>query len=219
MNSASLSRSGLRRAACGFTLVEVLVALLIMAVVAAMSWQGIDAIVRTRDISAQRLEQQLRLQSVITQWEIDLQEVQDSGIVPALQFDGASVRLTRRSAGGLQLVVWSLRGDSWTRWASAPASRSAEFQDTWVRSQQLLGNEPGQLRALTGVESWQLYFWRGNAWSNAQSSAGGSTSPAPPGVPGLSVTQPLPEGVRLLIKFTGGSGLTGTLTRDVRLKL
>lgn len=83
-------------AQAGFTLVEVLVALLIMAIVAALSWQGIDAIVRSRDISSQRLEQQLRLQSVIAQWEADLAEIQDSGIVPALQFDGASLRLTRR---------------------------------------------------------------------------------------------------------------------------
>ena len=59
----------------GFTLVEVRVALLIMGVIAAMAWQGVDGMVRSRDISAARLEQQLRLQSVIAQWEADLEQV------------------------------------------------------------------------------------------------------------------------------------------------
>ncbi|HEU4459198.1 MAG TPA: prepilin-type N-terminal cleavage/methylation domain-containing protein [Methylibium sp.] len=195
----------------GFTLVEVLVALLILAVVAAMAWQGIDAMLRSREIAAQRVDRQLRLQTVIAQWETDLQEVQDTGVVPALQFDGASLRLTRRSAQGMQLVVWSLRGDSVTRWAGPVVTRSQALSDQWMQSQQLLGNEPGSLRALTGVGAWQLYLWRGNAWSNAQSSADTATTSAG------NLRQLLPSGVRLVLAFTEGSGLAGTLTRDVRL--
>ncbi|MDO8376410.1 MAG: prepilin-type N-terminal cleavage/methylation domain-containing protein, partial [Aquabacterium sp.] len=34
----------------GFTLVEVLVALVIMAVIAVMGWQGVDSMARSRDI-------------------------------------------------------------------------------------------------------------------------------------------------------------------------
>ena len=202
-------------AQAGFTLVEVLVALLIMAIVAALSWQGIDAIVRSRDISSQRLEQQLRLQSVIAQWEADLAEIQDSGIVPALQFDGASLRLTRRQAAGLQLVVWSLRGDSWTRWAGPAVTHSAALREAWLQSQQLLGNENEQLRALGGIASWQIYFWRGNAWTNAQSS--GDTVQTGETPPATVIRQALPSGVRLVLAFAEGSGNVGALTRDVRL--
>lgn len=211
-----------RAVARGFTLVEVLVALLIMAVVAAMSWQGIDAIVRSRDISAQRLEQQLRLQSVIAQWEADLAELQDSNTVPALQFDGASLRLTRRQATGLQLVIWSLRGGSWTRWASPPVTQSAELQQLWLRSQQFIGNEAGQLRALAGVSSWQLYYWRGNAWTNSQSSGdvapGSVAANAAALVAAGGLRQTLPGGVRLVLSFADGSGYAGSLTRDLRLQ-
>jgi general secretion pathway protein J len=179
--------------------------------VAGMSWQGVDAIVRSRDIASQKVEQQLRLQSVIGQWEADLQEVQDSTVVPALAFDGASLRITRRSAQGLQVVVWSLRGGAWTRWAGPVVTRSTALQEQWLQSQQLLGNEAGQLRALTGVSGWQVYFWRGNAWSNAQSSA--DTAAAGSG----AVRQLLPGGVRLVLAFAEGSGLAGNLTRDLRL--
>ena len=202
----------------GFTLVEVLVALLIMAVIAAMSWQGIDAIVRSRDISAGRLEQQLRLQSVIAQWETDLAELQDPEVVPALQFDGANLRLTRRTPEGLQMVVWALRGESLMRWAGPSVTHVRALQQSWLQAQQLLGNETGQLRALGGVASWQLYYWRGNSWSNAQSSAGvvapvsGAASGAAP-----SQSQLLPQGVRMVLAFREGGGFAGSLQRDVQL--
>ena len=223
----------LNPAARGFTLVELLVALLIMAVIAGMSWQGVDAIVRSRDISAGRLEQQLRLQSVIAQWETDLAELQDAEAVPVLLFDGATLRLTRRTGAGVQTVAWSLRGDTLMRWAGPSSTRVTALQQSWSLSQQLLGNEPGQLRALGGVAEWQVYFWRGNAWSNAQSSAGTATATATgtgtgtgtgtltggTGTGGTSAVQgtTLPEGVRLVLSFREGSGLAGALTRDVRL--
>ena len=204
------------RSARGFTLVEVLVALLIMGVIAAMAWQGVDGMVRSRDISAARLDQQLRLQSVIAQWEADLDQVQDSGIVPALQFDGANLRMTRRNAGGLQLVVWSLRGESWTRWTAPPVTHVVALQEQWMRSQQLLGNEPEQLKVMTGVSGWQLYFWRGNGWSNAQST--GDVAPPDRDASGTPVLrQLLPEGVRLVLTFGEGAPVVGTLTRDLRL--
>lgn len=204
----------------GFTLVEVLVAILILSVVAGMAWQGVDTMVRSRDISAKRLDGQLRLQSTIEQWEADLEAVQDSGVVPALQFDGASLRLTRRADSGLQVVVWSLRGQTWTRWVGPGSTRVVALQDNWLRSQQLLGNEPEQLRALSGVGSWQVYFWRGNAWSNAQST-GDTAAPAAAAASGATPATPqrvlLPEGVRLVLSFGDGSNQTGTLTRDVML--
>ena len=206
----------------GFTLVEVLVALLIMAIMAGMAWQGVDGIVRARDASQGRLEQTLRLNTVLAQWEQDLASVQETPSTPALLFDGATLRLTRRAAGGLQVVAWSLhpRSDgsgSLLRWAGPVVTGSNALQESWLRTQQFLGNEPGQLRALGGLNEWQLYFYRGNAWSNAQSSAtvtptcnSQSTNCAPP-------RQVLPSGVRMLLVFAPGSGLAGSLTRDVAL--
>src|SRR5204863_5912641 len=92
----------------GFTLVEVLVAMMIMAILAMMAWQGVDGIVRARNASQSRLEQTLRLNTVIAQWEQDLASLQESSAVPGLVFNGASLRLTRRADNGLQVVVWAL---------------------------------------------------------------------------------------------------------------
>ncbi len=202
-----------RGALGGFTLVEVLVALMLMALLAGMAWQGVDGIVRVRDASQQRLEQALRFNTVLAQWEHDMEALQESAAAPALSFDGATLRLTRRAPGGLQLVAWSLRpGGAWQRWAGPVVDREGALQESWLRSQQLLGNEVGQLAMLEGVLQWQLYFFRGSAWSNAQSSADVATSGAG------AARQLLPSGVRLVLGFApqaGGEAVV--LTRDIAL--
>ena len=187
-----------RLRAQGFTLVEVLVALSIMAVLATMAWQGVDGIVRARDISQAKMERTLRLSTVIAQWDQDLQSVYDSAVVPALAFDGATVRLARTAPGGVQMVAWSLQGTTLRRWTGPVVTDAASLQDSWLRSQQLLGDERGQLVLFDDVTEVQLYFFRGNGWSNAQSSGD-----VAPGTPGSAEPQgeQLPAGARLMLAF------------------
>lgn len=215
----------LSRQARGFTLIEVLIAMSIMAIIAVMSWQGVDGIVRARDISQARVDQVLRLSTVLAQWERDLDSVQETGsTVPSLRFDGARLTLTRRAEGGVQLVVWSLREGQWYRWASQPVTQARALQDLWMTSQQFLGNEAGQLKTLSDVVQWQLYYFRDDAWTNAQSSAGAPVEAPPPQQgqggqppPAQQVVEPLPQGVRLVLAFGGTQGLSGTLTRDIAM--
>jgi general secretion pathway protein J len=210
----------------GFTLVEVLVAMVIMAIMAGMAWQGIDGIVRARNASQSRLEQTLRLNTVIAQWDQDLASIQDTTVVPmALSCDGATVRLTRRTPTGLQVVAWSVRpdesGSSWIRWAGPPATTRGALQDSWLRSLQLQGGEPGALRTLTGLTGWQVYFYQGNAWANCQSTGDVAIAPvassAASGISPAARQALLPTGVRLVLSFAPGSGMNGDLTRDTLL--
>ncbi len=198
------------RTHAGFTRVEVLVALLAMAVMAAMAWQGIDGIARARSTSEGHVDRTLRLNSVIAQWEQDLEALHDTRLVPALRFDGSSLRLTRRSERGVLVVVWSLRETGWLRWTSPPASTASALQDHWLQALQLQAGDAGQLRAVEGVSRWQLYYYRGNAWTNAQSSADAAGTES-------QVRELLPAGVRLVLSFAPGSGFDGALTRDVHL--
>ena len=209
-----------RRPHDGFTLVEVLVAMVVMAIMAVMAWQGVDGIVRTRDASQARLEQTLRLNTVVAQWEQDLASMQDSTAVPnPVACDGASVRIVRRTPDGLQIVAWSFRPDqsgsgAWVRWAGPSVTTTGELQDSWLRSLQLQGNEIGSLKTLTGVLGWQVYFYQGNGWANCQSTGnvGGTTPPT-----GNRGPIKPPDGVRIVISFAPGSGLSGDLTRDTLL--
>jgi len=216
----------------GFTLIEVLVAMVVMAILAVMAWQGVDGIVRSRDASTARVEQSLRLNTVIAQWEQDLAAVQSAGgTVPALAFDGATLRLTRRVSAGIQLVVWSLAGDSvtgvsrWRRWAAPPTTQAGTLQEQWMASMQLATDAPGQLTMLDGISQWQVYCFRGNdnAWSNCQSSNDSALVPVANGTSApTQVRQTLPTGVRSVLSFAAASGPSGsisqgTLTRDVAL--
>ncbi|MFN5047961.1 type II secretion system protein GspJ [Roseateles sp.] len=201
----------------GFTLVEVLVALLIMAVIAVLGWRGIDGMLRAREISQTSLLRSERLQAVLVQWELDLRLLQDSELTraPALSFDGNALRLTRRQAQGLQLVVWRLREGALYRWESRPLQGQQALIEAFSRSQQGLESPGREIRMLEGLSAWQMFFFRGNAWSNAQSSD--DLAPAPgqaasgPGA-GTSV-RVLPAGVRMLLQFTE----SGELTRQVLL--
>jgi general secretion pathway protein J len=208
------------RKSLGFTLVEVLVALLVMSIMAAMAWQGIDGIAKARASSESQVDRLLRLNSVLAQWEQDLASVQESQVVPALVFDGSTLRLTRRTDAGLQVVAWSLRDGAMLRWAAPAATGSRNLQEYWQRSLQLTAADAGQLRAIQGVSQWQLYFYRGNAWTNAQSSADLS-APAAAAAGGARAVQRqlLPAGVRVVLGFAPGSGFSGSLTRDIGLAL
>lgn len=210
--------AGRARRGGGFTLVEVLVSLVVMATLALMAWQGVDGIVRTRDASQARMEGTLRLGTVLAQWEQDLASLQETDAVPALTFDGATLRLTRRTDDGIQLVAWSLQpstgdgtGNQWLRWTGPSVTSSGPLQESWLRSQALQGNPPGASRTVSGISQWQLYCYRGNAWTNCQSSSDVTTNP---GGAGAAKTV-LPSGLRLILTFAGGSGFDGTLTRDV----
>ncbi|HET8869848.1 MAG TPA: prepilin-type N-terminal cleavage/methylation domain-containing protein [Aquabacterium sp.] len=203
----------------GFTLIEVLVALLILAVMSAAAWKGMDAITRARDIADGKLKQTLRLQSVMTQWEDDLGAVVDTMVVPPWQFDGANVRMTRRTGAGPQMVVWTLRNGQWVRWASPATTTVGELQQYWMRSFQLQGKERGTLIALTGLDQWQVYCHRNGNWSNCQSSndvtqvasaASGASSPVK-----TRVREILPQAIRLVLVLGPDSGFSGQVTRDV----
>ena len=221
------------RQQAGFTLVEVLVALLMMALLTALAWQAMDGVARARDDSRLTIDRTTRLATVLAQWEQDLQGVIDTEAVPPIAFDGQTLRLTRRSERGVALVAWSVRGGRWQRWTLPPFVRSGELQEAWLQSQQLQGTEPGHLTLMEGANQWQVYFARDGLWSNAQSTgnlqAGGQavlanppapTGSAPTGAAGAASAPPppqtlreaVPEAVRLVITFDGK-----TLTRDIAL--
>lgn len=220
----------------GFTLVEVLVALLMMALLTALAWRAIDGVMRARDDSRQIVDRTTRLATVLAQWEQDLQGVIDTEAVPPIAFDGMTLRLTRRSERGVALVAWSVRGGRWQRWTAPPYQRSGELQEAWLGSQQMQGTEPGHLTLMEGASQWQVYFARGGQWSNAQSTGdlevvagqqrpppgapqppaqAGSAPPdsaasAPP--PTQTLREAVPDAVRLVITLGGK-----TLTRDIAL--
>jgi general secretion pathway protein J len=201
-----------QRHEAGFTLVEVLVALLAMALLATLAWRGLDGVLGARDASREVIDRTVRISTVLTQWEQDLEALHDTGVVPAISFDGQTLRLTRRGADGVALVAWSVRGGIWQRWAGPPLVRVGDLQEAWLRCLQLLGTEPGHLTVADGASEWQIYFHRGSEWSNAQSSGDVAEPPSGAASAAVVVREALPNAVRLVITLAGKK-----LTRDIAL--
>jgi general secretion pathway protein J len=213
-----MSRPTRRSGTRGFTLVEVLVALFVMALMAALAWRGLDGVLRSRDAGRDAVDRSVLLTTLLSQWQTDLESVYQSNVLPAsLSFDGRSLRLTRLSEGGVQLVVWWVDGERWQRWTSRPATTAGDLQQAWLRSQQLQANDPANVTLLDAVNDWQIYFYRGNAWTNAQSTGDlqleSATRPPGEGTPAGAAPSPpeqLPLAVRLILTLDGKP-----LTRDL----
>ncbi|MFM1907558.1 MAG: hypothetical protein RLZZ591_1235 [Pseudomonadota bacterium] len=210
----------------GFTLIELLVAIGVMAVMAGLGWRGIDGMLRVQERLEQRSNVVLSLQTGLAQWTTDLDALQQLPGHPALDWDGRGLRLTRRSAAlavgqddSLQVVAWTRRnaGDTgaWLRWQSAPVRTQGELAIAWSRAalwaQNPSDDDKRREVSVVGLAQWQIFFYRGGAWSNPLSSDG-TTPGAPTGA--ASQNPPLPDGVRLVLTLPAGEAITGTLTRD-----
>lgn len=59
----------------GFTLVELLVALVIMVIMTGLSWRGLDVMLRSSELTQTRVDDIAALQNMIRQWDADLNAV------------------------------------------------------------------------------------------------------------------------------------------------
>ena len=210
----------------GFTLIELLIAITLMAVLAGLSWRGLDSLMRSRDITQAQVDKTAVLQTVLAQWQSDLNAVQPvAGIADAgVQWDGRTLRLVRRATAwrpdggdaGLWVIAWTLRNNQWLRWQSAPVQTRAAMQQAWTQAERW-GQNPSSDDAifetvLTPLEAWQLTYFRGNAWTNPLSSAGNTDASGRAANPAGQGA--LPDAIRLQIDLPASTGSRGRLTLD-----
>lgn len=220
-----------RRPQHGLTLIELLIALSVMALLAVLSWRGLDGMARTQTQTQLRANEVLSLQTALTQWGADLDAMVQAPGFNAIDWDGRALRITRQvsaaQADGLIVVAWARRDTGgtglWLRWQSPPVRQRHELQDAWQQAALWAQNPSDALKTrevvIAPLTQWQIYFYRGDTWSNPLSSAGGSTAPlSTPLAPSLPAANApntsLPDGVRLVLTLPTGHALHGSLTRD-----
>jgi general secretion pathway protein J len=210
LNTKSLER--------GFTLIEVLVALVLVSLLSLLAWRALDGMGRAGEFTLSNEQSLQRVQTGLAQWTADLDAVTDAGLIQPLDFDGQRLRLTRQSSepnAGIVVVAWLLRtteqGRVLQRWASPPVTTRVALQAAWDQAERWSRTPQPEdvVNAVTlmPVSSWQLFYYRGDAWSNPQSSAGGSATDA---------STKLPDGVQLILDLPAGVGdgsIAGKLTR------
>jgi general secretion pathway protein J len=206
----------------GFTLIELLVALGIMAMMAVLSWRGLDGMSRTQSQMRERDNQVMALQAGLSQWGADLDAIMQVGLVPELDWDGVVLRLTRRNstayAAGVLVVAWTRRAGAtqgqgqWQRWQSPPVRTRGELETAWQQAQNWARNAAVGDRtrevSIVPLAQWQIFYFRNDAWSNPLS--GGGVSTVESILQGIAV----PEGVRLVLTLPEGQAISGTVVRD-----
>ena len=231
----SMARSRRATAPGGFTLIEVLVALAVMAVMATVAWQGLSTLLRTQDASREATGRIQALDLAVSQWESDLNALVPTGVVPTLAFDGASLRISREgltsetmtagvqerpsvSASPVQMVVWSCREGQWQRWQGPGIDGARALQDQWLAGPSV----EGWLKAGTDCQQMQLQAFRDGAWSNLMSAADrAAPAPAPPASSTSVESEPARAALRQAAQDLAPQALRlmlvtarGTLTRD-----
>lgn len=200
----------------GFTLVELLVALSVMALLAIMSWRGVDAMTGAQHANQRRAGELQGLQAGLAQWTTDLDMLTETAAVSALHWDGRVMRMTRRSntptSETLVVIAWSnrLAGDvvQWARWQSAAVRNRKELSDAWEQAAQWGRGDgapdPQREVAVTPASSLRVLFFRSGAWGEIGVAATAGTE---------GVIE-VPLGVRLILTLPAGNGLEGTITSD-----
>jgi general secretion pathway protein J len=202
----------------GFTLIELLVSLSILAVMALLSWRGLDSMMRSQERTQAHASALTRLGSALEQWQADLDALENTRRQPMLHFNGQTLRLTRRDldpqSPATRVVAWSHRIDStgqsgqWLRWQSAALHTAGDLDQAWSEAALWASNPSPQAQqqeiVLVDASRWQIFFYRADAWVNPQSDASSSGA----------VSTVVPDGVRLILDLNMPDGLKGGITRD-----
>ncbi len=171
----------------GLTLVELLVAICVLAFVAVLGWRGLDSITRARAALNSELEQTRGLQLAFAQLQADCANAVDATTLDGrspLAVDAARVTLARRIQpdalpGMLQLVTWRLRDGVLTR-EESPATRDLTRLDQYWQFAAAGGANPIALRS--GLRAMDLRVWTddGRGWRSwTQVRAQGEPAAAP----------------------------------------
>ena len=165
----------------GLTLVELLVAIGVLAFVAVLGWRGLDSITRARASLNAELEQTRGLQLAFAQMQTDCANAVDASILDGrspLAVSADRITIARRiqpdaQPGMLELVTWRLRDGVLTREESPPTRDLTQLDQYWQFAA-AGGARPVALRR--GLRAMDLRVWtddgRGwRSWTQMQSQA------------------------------------------------
>ena len=199
MHSKSSSR--------GLTLVELLIAISVLAVIAVLGWRGLDGIVRARIALASDLEQTRGMQLAFAQLQSDCNHLANPSMLPnrvPLVIDQGRLSLVRTVFADdqpvrLQVVTYRISNGVLTRRESAATRDLKELDSLWlVATSDTDATQPPFDKLRTGVElqsdvtAMSMRLWDGSGWR---------TTAAPP--PNAVANPAIPSGLEITLQLRG----------------
>jgi general secretion pathway protein J len=176
----------------GFTLVELLVAISILAIVAVLGWRGLDSIVRARVALTQQMETTRGMQLAFAQMQSDCEHIAQRDVVdqrPYLLIGADRFTLVREvftdnQPSRLQVVAYRIVNGTLIRRESQPTRDLIQLDALW----QAVTSDTDSNAAValqTGVTGMQVATWLNNSWRQGgvdpgANAAGTAQAPAAP---------------------------------------
>jgi len=163
----------------GFTLIEVLVALIVISMVGLMAWRGMDAMMRGQENIEGRAKQDAVYIQLIRQFERDCQEItSDSTLdLPSYSLGDKNIWWVRRYEQGNQsnwiIVGYGISANGLRRLVSRPLVNKTDILSLWqpvLRDPDLVSSN-----MKTSLEIPEIIYQEANAISNAPAQGSIST--------------------------------------------
>ena len=155
----------------GFTLVELLVAISILAIVAVLGWRGLDGIVRARVALTQQMETTRGMQLAFAQMQSDCEHIAQREVVdqrPYLLIGADRLTLVREvftenQPSRLQVVAYRIVNGTLMRRESQPTRDLVQLDALWQADTSDADTNPA-VALQAGVTGMQVATWLNNAW-------------------------------------------------------
>jgi general secretion pathway protein J len=155
----------------GFTLVELLVAISILAIVAVLGWRGLDSIVRARVALTQQMETTRGMQLAFAQMQSDCEHIAQRDVVDqrpylligADRFTLVREVFTENQPSRLQVVAYRIVNGTLIRRESQPTRDLIQLDALW----QAVTSDTDSNAAValqTGLTGMQVATWLNNSW-------------------------------------------------------
>lgn len=205
----------------GLTLIELLIAITVLAVVAVLGWRGLDSIVRSRIALTADMERTRGVQLAFAQLERDCANIISPEMFPnrpPLVAEQQRLVLIRRvftenQPVRLQVVTYRIRNGVLSRRESRATRDLSELETAWLINDDSLVREEVGLEA--GVSAMTVRVWANNAvtWRSVDLNAPQmATGTSPAAIPGIVSTGNaiMLKGLEISLQL---EGTTGPLTK------